>query len=131
MIFGAFFIRPIPLHKSEEGQGHLEGISSESGPHDGSHTPLLDYAFAEGVHSNHEHRTGINDGHFDESYTLDDVPSHRDDEDVFAQPNRNAKVMLDQKPNLHGKHLWLSGDFWLLFTILAIRKSTFSVLITN
>ena len=128
MIFGAFLIRPIPLDNSEE---DLEGISSPLGPYDSSHTPLLDYAFSEGVHSNHGHPTGISNGNLDESCIPDDVPSHRDDEDMFAQPNRGATVILDQKLNLHGKHLWLSGDFWLLFTILAIRKSSFSVSITN
>ncbi|KAF8812688.1 MFS general substrate transporter [Phlegmacium glaucopus] len=131
MILGAFLIRPIPLPVQdssdlEEGQGHLEGISSALEPYNSSHTPLLDYDFAEGIHSSNVHRTG----HFDESYTLDDVPSHREDGDVIARSSRGAR-MLDQKPNIHGRKLWLSGDFWLLFTIFAILSGTGLTYINN
>ena len=135
MILGIFFIRPILLPAQENSdldtsQGHLEGnaSSSASDRHDSSHAPLLEYDFAEGVYSE-QHRVTANNG---ESYAMEDVPSHhQDDEDGMAHLsdqrrslNRDdATMMFDQKPNLYGKRLWLSGDFWLLFTILGIRKS--------
>ena len=130
MILGIFLIRPIPPPDQENSdldldvsQGLLEdSVSSPSDPHNSSHAPLLDYGFAEGVYSDSAHRTrmAVNNG---ELYPMEDVPSH-----LSAQRrdfDRDATILLDQKPNLYGIKLWLSGDFWLLFTILAIRKSSF------
>ena len=63
---------------------------------------------------------------------MENVPSHQVDEDATLLSarrsgfNRDAMTMIDQKPNLHGINLWLSGDFWLLFTILAIREPSFA-----
>jgi hypothetical protein len=135
MILGFIFIRPIPPLAQENSdldisQGHMEGtVFPSSDPHNSSHAPLLDYDFAEGVYSNSVHRTVV-DG--DESYAMEDVPPHQDDEDAMILPsaqrkgfNRDATAMFDQKPNLHGKKLWITGDFWLLFTILAIRRLSF------
>ena len=141
MIMGIFLIRPIPLPAQESSdlevsQGHLEDtVSSESEPHNSVSAPLLDYDFAEGVYSNSADRIAVNDS---ESYEMEDVPSHQDDEDAIALLsaqrrgfNRDATMKFDQKPNLYGKKLWISGDFWLLFTILAIRKSSFVFLIPD
>ena len=141
MILGIFFIRPIPPSAQEnsdldEIQGHQEDtVSSDPEPHDSSHAPLLDYDFAEGVYSNSVHNVDANDS---ESYAMEDVPSHRDEEDAIALLSgqrrgfdRDETMTFDQKPNLHGKKLWISGDFWLLFTILAIRKSSFVFFIFN
>ena len=139
MILGIFLIRPIPLPAQENSdldasQGDLEGtvVSSASDPHNSSHAPLLNYDFAEGVYSDSVHRTAVDNERFGESYAMEDVPSHQDDEDEMAHLsaqrgsfNGDATMMFDQKPNLHGRKLWFSGDFWLLFTILGIRKSYF------
>ena len=135
MILGIFLIRPIPPPAQENSdfdvsQGRQEDtVSSDPEPHDSSHTPLLDYDFAEGVYSNSVHNIAVNNS---ESYAMDDVPSHRDEEDAIALLSaqrrgfdRGETMIFDRKPNLHGKKLWISGDFWLLFTILAIRKSSF------
>ena len=132
MILGIFLVRPIPPPAQENSdldvsRGHLEGTSSD--PHNSSHAPLLDYDFAEGVYPDSAHRIAVNNG---ESYAMEDIPSHQDDEDAMGHLssrrrgfNRDETIMFDQKPNLHGIKLWLSGDFWLLFTILAIRKLSF------
>ena len=135
MILGIFFIRPIPPPAQESSdlgasQGHLEdAVSSESDPHDSISAPLLDYDFADGVYSNSAHRVAVDNS---ESYAMEDISSHEDDEDAIALLstqqrgfNRDATMMFDQKPNLYGRKLWISGDFWLLFTILAIRKLCF------
>ena len=128
MILGIFLIRPIPPPVQENSDLDVDADSFASDPHDSSrsHSPSSDYNFAEGIYSNTRHRT-LND----ESYEMEDVPSHQDDEEAIgflsAQRrgfNRNATTKFDQKPNLYGKKLWISGDFWLLFTILAIRKSS-------
>ena len=137
MILGIFLIRPIPPPAQEDLDlnvsqvGHLEGTSaSESDPQNSSHAPLLDYDFAEGVYPNSVHPNAVNN----ESYAMEDVSSsHQEDEDEMAHLSaqrrsfdRDTTMMFDQKPNLYGKKLWFSGDFWLLFTILAIRKSSFA-----
>ena len=123
MILGIFLIRPIPLPVQENTDP--EGtVSFPLEPHNSSHAPLLEYDFAESVHSNSAHRTGANNGHFGESYLMEDVQS-RDGADISTQPSFQT-VILDQKPNLHGKELWLSGDFWLFFAILSIRRSSFT-----
>ena len=128
MILGIFLICPIPLPVQEDSDLDVDTASfvSESDLYS-SHFPLLDNNFAEALYSNTRHRTALND----ESYEMEDVPSHQDDEEAIgflsAQRrgvNRDATTKFDQKPNLYGKKLWISGDFWLLFTILAIRKSS-------
>jgi hypothetical protein len=123
MILGAFLVRPIPLPVQDNFDSQED---TELEPHNSSHAPLLDHDFAQGVHSK---SARVNNEHFDESYALDDVSSHQDDEtQLSSQPrsfNQGATMMLDSKPNLHGLKLWLSGDFWLHFTILGIRKSPF------
>jgi len=127
MILGIFLIRPVPPPAQENSdlEGHLEDtVSPASETHDSSSAPLLDYDFAaEDVHSNSVHNIAVNNS---ESYEMEDIPSHRDDDEdaialLSAQRrgfNRDATMIFDQKPNLHGKRLWISGDFWLLFTIL-------------
>ena len=135
MILGIFLVRPIPPPAQENSdldasQGHLEDtVSSPQDPHNSSSAPLLDYDFAEDVYSNSAHRSAVNNS---ESYAMEDVSSHQDDEDsmglLSAQRrgfNPDATTIFDQKPNIYGKRLWLSGDFWLLFTILGIRESSF------
>jgi len=138
MIFGIFFIRPIPppaheISDLDVSQGNLEGnVSSASDPHNSSHAPLLDYDFAEGVYPNSMHNSiAVNNGHSGESYAMEDVRSHQDNEDAMEDLSaqrrsfdRDATMIFGQKPNLHGIKLWLSGDFWLLFTILAILSGT-------
>jgi hypothetical protein len=134
MIMGFFLVRPIPLpvqDSSHIDEGHdqhqLDAISSALDPHNSSSTPLLDHDdFAGGMQGSHSAvlRTGIKSAHIDEEvYTLDDIP-FRSPNGVFISsqlrnPNREVAIL---KPNLHGRHLWTSSDFWLLFTILAIRK---------
>ena len=130
---GFFLVRPIPLpvqdsfHIDEGRDQHqLDAISSALDPHDSSSTPLLDHDdFAGGMQGSHSVvlRTGIKSARIDEEvYTLDDVP-FRSPDGVFISSqlgNSNREVAI-LKPNLHGRHLWTSSDFWLLFTILAIR----------
>ena len=141
MIMGFFLLHPIPLPVQdnsdiEEGRDqhydYLEAISSALDPHNGSRTPLLDHDdFAGGMQGSHSAmiRTGTKSARIDEEfYALDDIP-FRSPNDVFTSSqsrSRNREVAIP-KLNLHGRQLWTSSDFWLLFTILAIRKSFFPV----
>ena len=135
MIMGFFLIRPIPLpvqDDSDIGEGRdehqLEAISSALDPHDGSSAPLLDDDdFASGVQGSHSAvlRTGIKSSRTDEEvYTLDDIP-FRSPNGVFIFSQRRSpdREVAISKSDLHGRYLWTTSDFWLLFTILAIRKS--------
>jgi len=132
MIMGFFLVRPIPLPVQAtsdiESAHQLEGISSALEPHNSSRTPLLDNGFAGGLHSHSAVlRTGVKSGRIDEDvYTLDDIP-FRSANGVFIPPPfqsiRSNRDIPHPKPNLHGRQLWTSSEFWLLFTILAIRES--------
>ena len=142
MIMGFFLVRPIPLPVQdnsdiEEGRDqhhdYLEAISSALDPHNSGRTPLLDHDdFTGGVQGSHSAviRTGIKSARINqEFYALDDIP-FRSPNGVFTPlssqsriPNREVASI--PKRNLHGRQLWSSSDFWLLFTILAIRKSFF------
>lgn len=139
MIMGFFLVRPIPLPVQdnsdiEGGQDqhydYLEAISSAVGPHSSSPIPLLNHDLAGGVQGSRSAviRTGIKSARIDEEFSLDDIP-FRSPNGVFASSQSrslNREVAIP-KINLHGRQLWISSDFWLLFTILAIRKLFFSV----
>ena len=116
MIVGFFFVRPVPPSEeelkpkvySETRSSAYEQRSSES-----SHTPLL----------NHDpHISGQDD----------------DDDGIRIEPNTSSSrsqncetsrrslscdpaMALDMLPNIHGKNLWCSSDFWLLFVNFSIR----------
>jgi hypothetical protein len=45
---------------------------------------------------------------------------------VPIQLSRQTTLNDDLLPNVHGKELFTSGDFWLLCSILTIRMSHFS-----
>ena len=139
MIMGFFLVRPIPLPVQdetdiEEGRDqhhdYLEAISSALYPHSGRLTPRLDRDDFAG-RENGSHSALIRMGNKsartdDEFYALDDIPfrsANGASTSLSSQsrsPNREVAI---PKLNLHGRQLWTSSDFWLLFTILAIRKS--------
>ena len=142
MIMGFFLVRPIPLPVQdnsdiEEGRDHdyMEAISSALDSHthgSSSRTPLLDHdEFAmQGSRSATVIRTGIKSARIDgENFALDDIPirspngvpttSPSSSSSQSRRPNTTREVAI---LNLHGRQLWTSIDFWLLFTILAIRK---------
>ena len=143
MIMGFFLVRPIPLPVQdnsdiEEGRDHdyMEAISSALDSHthgSSSRTPLLDHdEFAmQGSRSATVIRTGIKSARIDgEQYALDDIPIRSPNGVPITSPSSSSSSQ-SRRPNttrevailnLHGRQLWTSIDFWLLFTILAIRK---------
>ena len=97
MILGFFFVRPIPLpDETLNRDNYAETSSSTYATRNSSHTPLLNQ-------DNVEDNPHISGQDHDDTQIRDD---------------------LDMLPNVHGKKLWCSGDFWLLFSILSIRAFT-------
>ena len=114
MILGFFFIRSVPLPLPEERKVYSETSSSDYEQRNSisSHTPLL--------HHDH-HISGQDD---------DDVQSNpslrsRNCETSRRSLSRGAAMALDMLPNVYGKKLWCSSDFWMLFGIHSIRTFTY------
>ena len=104
MILGFFFVRPVPLPEEEQ-SGE---VYSET-----SYTPLLDYdPYINGQDDDDDAQIGV-----ELSPSL--RPQNR--ETSRQSLSRGAAMTLDMLPNVHGKKLWCSSDFWLLFGILSIR----------
>ena len=105
MILGFFFVRPVPL--PEEELNHEVNSVTSSSAYDQSYTPLLNY-------DPHINEQG------DDGAGIELTPSsHR--ETYRGSLNRGETMAFDMLPNIHGKKLWCSSDFWLLFGILSIR----------
>ena len=119
MIVGFFFVRPVPPSEeelnrevySETRSSVYEQRSSES-----SHTPLLNYD---------PHISGQEDD--DARLGVEPNPSLRSQncETSRRSLSCDAVVTLDMSPNVHGKKLWCSSDFWLLFVNFSIRTFAF------
>jgi hypothetical protein len=106
MILGFFFVCPVPLPEEElNREVYSETSSSAYERSISSRTPLL------------------NDDD-------DEVPSmrSRNRETSRRSLSRGAAMALNMLPNVYGKKLLCSSDFWLLFGIHSIR--TFSCLST-
>ena len=144
MILGFFLVRPIPLPPSKE-RRHADieepraaAISSRLAHDDSSHTRLLggdsdDSLISDGEVDDQgsyyaQHTTAADAGAVlppyasrseEEDRTLELSPSRHQRGRSFGQ---GAVETLDELPNVYGKRLWKSGDFWLLFSILSIRE---------
>jgi hypothetical protein len=152
MIVGFFFIRVIPLPKSDRTRGldhRVEDSSAEADVsavsavsaafmnEDNSQMPLLPHADLEEehpissfIHQQDEHSTGVSrDRH---SLELSPERTHSPSTSTFRRSqSTNGRLgvgaettkLLDHLPNLHGKALWQSGDFWLMCAILSLCAS--------
>ena len=112
MILGFFFVRPVPLPEEEPNREvYSETTSSADEQRNSSHTPLLN------------HDLHIDEQDDDPRIEVEPNPLLRspDCETSRRSLSRGAAMALDMLPNVHGKKLWCSSDFWLLFVILSIR----------
>jgi hypothetical protein len=100
MIIGFFFVRPVPLPEEE--------LNRED-QRNSSYTPLLDYD---------PHINGQDDD--DSEIGVELTPSSRSQNPETSRESLSM-ALDDILPNVHGKKLWCSSDFWLLFGILSIR----------
>jgi len=129
MILGFFFIRPIPLPKEEDPIAkRSETSSSAYEQHNDSRSRLLDHDFLEG---NRQITCPDDDPHTPIEDDVELSPSSRSQSPSNRRSlSRGAAMALDVLPNLHGRKLWRSSDFLLLFSILSIRafilSSTFA-----
>ncbi|GLB33202.1 putative MFS general substrate transporter [Lyophyllum shimeji] len=103
MIIGYFFIRPIPLPPTDPVAGVEQGGSR-------SESDAL----------NHEDS---------ENHAL--LASEEDLPIAPVQLSRRAALSQGLLPNVYGRKLWTSKDFWLLFTILSLLSGTGLMFINN
>lgn len=131
MIMGFFLVRPIPLPEQEgydiveDEEVDEETLIEERG--NNSHTHLLDHDFIQSRHPHYVHhaetealRGEAPPQHQHEQVELTERPDQRGTR--HRSLSRGAAIIHDTLPNVHGKKLWCSGDFWLLFSILSMRK---------
>lgn len=145
MIMGFFLVRPIPLPPSKE-RLHADvedfpdaAISSGLAHDNSSHTRLL--GGDSGDNSNTEGEVDDQGSYYAQHTTAADAGavlppyasrSEEDDRTLMSSPSGHQRgrslsfsqgaESLDGLPNVYGKRLWKSGDFWLLFSILSIRE---------
>ena len=122
MILGFFFVRPIPLPEEEiNREVYSEASSSAYEQRNSTHTPLL-------YHDPHINEQDDDDDDTRIGVELSPTSRSQSRETSRRSLSRGAAMTLDLLPNVHGKKLWCSSDFWLLFSILSIR--TFACLST-
>ena len=139
MIMGFFLVRPIPLPVQEgydlvDDEEVAARAVEEDDPdmldevlqrHSRSHTHLLDHDFVDGPHPHYVRR-----GRVEEAVQSDVGGEDVSEDATVTSPrvrslSRGAALVFDALPNLHGKKLFKSADFWLLFSILSIRGFLF------
>lgn len=130
MIMGYFLVRPIPLPAEEGYEGiHDEdpdAVTSALVPGNSSNARLLQGDAMDRGHDARYNEESTERGDYD-----DYITSQVGDDDAEASTrlrslSRGAAITHDTTPNLHGKKLWRSGDFWLLFSILSMRTLFFA-----
>ncbi|KAF8959541.1 MFS general substrate transporter [Flammula alnicola] len=148
MIMGYFLVRPIPLPEQEgydiveDGDEDPDAITSALAPPNTSHTHLLDHDFIEPHHPHYIHRVEPQENDEEESYgrpfqEVELSPARHVENNAGPELSRvrslsrGAAIVLDTTPNVHGRKLWFSGDFWLLFSILSILSGTGLMYINN
>ena len=112
MILGFFFVRPIPLPEEELNRDVCSETNSSGYEQlNSSYIPLLD-----------PHINGQDDND-DTQMGVELSPTLRSQNCEISGRNlsRGAARTPDMLPNVHGKKLWCSGDFWLLCGIVSIR----------
>ena len=151
MIIGFFFVRVIPLPKTDPICGldtRIQDRSTEpdvsaislasASEHDNSQTPLLSHTDSEEQPFSHQHEGHLTNDHFSQNrHSLEQSPARTGFSDGHAlrssrsphgrsHMGEDAAKRMGYLPNIHGKALWRSGDFWLLCSILSLRGFLFS-----
>lgn len=134
MILGFFLVRPIPLPPSEE-EIPLDTRYPEG---DSSHTPLLKDSSDDVSGDDEENGLGDDDNislFVTELLTFHPSTGLEDGDRNFTTTSSRIRgsshtpaTSSDLFPNVYGRRLWTSGDFWLLFTLLSLREPSPSYL---
>ncbi|KAJ3509070.1 hypothetical protein NLJ89_g5413 [Agrocybe chaxingu] len=151
MIMGFFLVRPIPL-PAQEGYDIVEDAEAAEEEYDARTTGLaqpntsvahlLDHDFIEPRHPHYVHHVDYaqdGDSHIPltEEPQLNSTTNPEDNEQVpvpAARPrsmSRGSAMAAGLLPNVYGKKLWRSGDFWLLCSILSMLSGTGLMYINN
>ena len=131
MIIGFFLVRPIPLpsyetmSRVEYGAISPTRVAAIDAPgiiqhENSSETPLLTNMEEPSLSP----RVPLSSTSLELSPTRNSFSgtSHRRSRNNLHRPTfGGAARMLETLPNIHGKELWMSGDFWMVFAILSLR----------
>ncbi|KAJ7476891.1 major facilitator superfamily domain-containing protein [Mycena galericulata] len=125
-IVGFFLVRTIPLAAAESAHKHVGETAVEAEPtffgdDSDSQTPLLNESPAEGYDPNAE-RTELS------------LPSSSLSSRALSSARSRSRNEHDgalEDPNIYGRALWLSPDFWLLFAIFSMLSGTGLMYINN
>ncbi|EGN92319.1 hypothetical protein SERLA73DRAFT_191271 [Serpula lacrymans var. lacrymans S7.3] len=154
MVIGFFIVRPIPLPSSEKVSSLEDGTNEhgyrpvpnvESSPvfsgNNDSQTRLLTQAH--NVEDNsllprHEYDESVASGYLApqtsdavEMSGNSSVSARRRDSRGSAHRSIRDLVSGDSFPNIYGKQLWMTADFWLIFTIMSLLSGTGIMYINN
>ncbi|KAH7927046.1 MFS general substrate transporter [Leucogyrophana mollusca] len=147
MLVGLLIVRPVPMPSKQSIDG-MEGGYSNAGyshvpdaPHsnvflgeNGSHTALLGHGPAL-----HEQESSVaTTYHVPQASNAVEMSPSRDSLDRrhshSSAPRRSfsrAGRLLDGSPNIYGKRLWLTPDFYVIFAIMALLSGTGIMYINN
>ncbi|KAI5117521.1 hypothetical protein M0805_009529 [Coniferiporia weirii] len=160
MILGFFLVRPIPLPAANDATPAARRVSFSEIPHDGfAHSAGVDGVFGGDAlvfeHHN-DSRTTLLSGHRPQPHSEREESQyvHEEHEEVAPPPLRSVELavptssaerrrrssvsygrsksrVIEVMQDLHGKTLLISGDFWLLFTMLSLLSGTGLMYINN
>ncbi|KAK7444060.1 hypothetical protein VKT23_015457 [Stygiomarasmius scandens] len=148
MILGYFFVRPIPLpsaiHNEYEEIDYAEAEAASLVPsvlhhENSSQTALLDHD-EELAHGHHQNPTTPSEEYIPDARTaveLSPARSHayrsrsRSHVRGGRSVSRTGKPLIEHGPNIFGKTLWTSIDFWILFVSLSLASGTGLMYINN
>ena len=117
MILGFFFVRPVPLpEENPNREAYSEASPSIYEQRNNSRTPLLNHDNIEDISGQDD-----DDAQIGADVDLSSSLCSQNDEIVRRSSSHGAAMGLDMSPNVYGKKLWCSSDFWLLSSILFLR----------
>ncbi|KAF5364602.1 hypothetical protein D9758_005619 [Tetrapyrgos nigripes] len=152
MIIGFFFVRPIPLPSSgtlHDDYGDIDYAEAEAASlvpsvlhHDNtSRTVLLNQD--EELHDHHQEPTTPSEEYIPGASVAVELSPPRSDTSHANRSrsrshvrggrsiSRTGKPLIEQGPNIFGKKLWCSLDFWILFVSLSLASGTGLMYINN
>ncbi|TFK35096.1 major facilitator superfamily domain-containing protein [Crucibulum laeve] len=148
MLLGIFFVRPIPLPPNEGpntleqgARTHGRGASASALERDDSQARLLDHdALGDRTPLAGEDSPPLS-GYSQDEHALELSPSSSPEQhrrrSLSSSSRRSMSVAEalshgeEDTPNIYGRRLFFSGDFWLLFSILSILSGTRLMYINN
>lgn len=136
MLLGLVIVRQIPLPRASTTLGIEEGLH---GPEEYQSIPSGDAALF--IHENDSHTSLLDpteNVHEASSYhvpepstVLELVPGRIASRESSVRRSRSRATSVHDGPNVYGKQLWLSSDFYLVFVIMSLLSGTGIMYINN